>query len=202
MLIAKDITMKFGNKLLFEGFNYEFEKNKIYCILGKSGCGKTTLLRIFAGLQKPTRGLIQLGDTIVDSSDPSIFMMHQQYTNFPWMTCYENIVLPLKITHKHGDMDKKTIISALEAVGLENCIDKYPYELSNGMQQRLALARTMICEPPVILMDEPLSALDPKTRSNMQDLILDFHYRTRNTIIMVTHDHDEARKLSDKIINL
>jgi len=199
MLIAKDITMKY-DRVIFDGFSYVFEDNKIYCILGKSGIGKTTLLRILAGLQKPDRGIVTFNDKKVTKPNLDIFMMHQQYTNFPWKTCYENVIMPLEL--KGIKPDKETVLYALENVGLKEYINKYPYELSNGMQQRLALVRTMMCEPKVILMDEPLSALDPKNRSEMQDLILDFQRTTKNTIIMVTHDPDEARKMNNVIINL
>lgn len=199
MLIAKDITMKY-DRVIFDGFSYTFEDNKIYCILGKSGTGKTTLLRILAGLQKPNRGIVTFDDKKITKPDSNIFMMHQRYTNFPWKTCYENIIMPLEL--KGITPNKETILYALETVGLKEYADKYPHELSNGMQQRLALIRTTMCEPKVILMDEPLSALDPKNRSEMQDLILDFHYKTKNMIIMVTHDPDEARKMNDIIINL
>lgn len=202
MIEVKNIQMKFKNKVVFNDFNYIFQDNNIYVITGTSGIGKTTLLRIISGLQKPDNGKILFNSQEIIKPADKIFMMHQRYTNFPWMTCLDNILIPIKIKN---NITKGHIIKAQELlikVGLKDYINKYPYELSGGMQQRLALARTLMTEPPVILMDEPLSALDPYTRSEMQNLVLDLHYRTKNLIIMITHDMDEAKKMNDVIINL
>lgn len=202
MIEVKNIEMKFGSKTIFQNFNYTFNDNNLYVITGTSGIGKTTLLRIISGLQKPNKGKILLNLQEINKPSNKIFMMHQKYTNFPWMTCLDNILLPIKINNKMNKEDVDKAQNLLNKVGLYEYLNKYPYELSGGMQQRLALARTLMAEPPVILMDEPLSALDPKTRNEMQDLVLEFHNKTQNIIIMITHDMDEAKKMNNFLLKL
>lgn len=187
---------------LLKGFNYQFD-NKIYGILGESGCGKTTLLRTIAGLTKPLSGEVLIdGVRISKPNKNGVYMMHQNYTSFDWLTCLDNILIAKKI---QGGITKEDIDNAkrmLETVKLGKDIDKYPRQLSGGMRQRLALARTLFVNPQIILMDEPLSALDGNTRSEMQDLILNIHKSTNNTILMVTHSVEEANKMCDTIIKL
>lgn len=187
---------------LLKGFNYQFD-NQIYGILGESGCGKTTLLRTVAGLTKPLSGEVIIdGVRISKPNKNGVYMMHQNYTSFDWLTCLDNILIAKKI---QGGVTKEDIYNAkqmLEAVKLSKDADKYPRQLSGGMRQRLALARTLFVNPKIILMDEPLSALDGNTRSEMQDLILNIHKRTNNTILMVTHSTEEANKMCDTIIKL
>lgn len=187
---------------LLKGFNYQFD-NKIYGILGESGCGKTTLLRTIAGLTKPLSGEILVDDVRINKPNKNgIYMMHQNYTSFDWLTCLDNILIAKKI---QGGITKEDVNNAkrmLKAVKLDKDADKYPRQLSGGMRQRLALARTLFVNPKIILMDEPLSALDGNTRSEMQDLILDIHKRTNNTILMVTHSIEEANKMCDTIIKI
>lgn len=187
---------------LLKGFNYQFD-NKIYGILGESGCGKTTLLRTIAGLTKPLSGEVLIdGVRISKPNKNGVYMMHQNYTSFDWLTCLDNILIAKKI---QGGIKKEDVDNAkrmLETVKLGKDIDKYPRQLSGGMRQRLALARTLFVNPQIILMDEPLSALDGNTRSEMQDLILNIHKSTNNTILMVTHSVEEANKMCDTIIKL
>lgn len=128
-------------------------------------------------------------------------MMHQHYSNFLWKTCYDNLMFPLKLNKQDTMETSLNVCSLLEKVGLGECITKYPGELSGGMNQRLAFARTLIMKPKVLLMDEPMSALDENTRKIMQNLLLEMHEETKNTIILITHSKDEAKKLSNNIIN-
>jgi ABC-type nitrate/sulfonate/bicarbonate transport system ATPase subunit len=187
---------------LLKDFSYQFD-NKIYGILGESGCGKSTLLRTVAGLTKPLSGEVLVdGEQINQSNNSGIYMMHQNYTSFDWLTCLDNVLIAKKIQGKVTDEDRDNAKHMLELVKLGEHIDKYPRQLSGGMRQRLALARTLFVNPKVILMDEPLSALDSKTRNEMQDLILNIHKKTGNTILMVTHSLDEANKMCDQIIKL
>lgn len=187
---------------LLKDFNYQFD-NKIYGILGESGCGKSTLLRTIAGLTKPLSGEVLVdGAKISQPNKNGIYMMHQNYTSFDWLTCLDNVLIAKKIQGKITNEDRENAKHMLEIVKLGEHMDKYPRQLSGGMRQRLALARTLFVNPKVILMDEPLSALDGKTRSEMQDLILNIHKKTSNTILMVTHSLDEANKMCDKIIKL
>lgn len=191
------------DKPLLKDFTYEFNPN-IFGILGESGCGKSTLLRTIAGLMYPLSGTIFFdGEPLKKASKNNIYMMHQNYTSFNWMNCIDNVLISKKIQHKK--ITKEDILLAeelLNKVGIYEYKDKYPTQLSGGMRQRLALARTIYVKPSVILMDEPFSALDDKTRANMQNLILDLHRQTKNTIIMVTHSKEEANKMCDKIILL
>lgn len=188
---------------LLKDFSYKFD-SKIYGILGKSGCGKSTLLRTISGLIKPLGGEILINNKPLKRAEKNnIYMMHQNYTSFDWMNCIDNILITKKIQHKK--INKEDIDQAeklLKKVGIYDHKDKFPRQLSGGMRQRLALARTIYVKPDIILMDEPLSALDDITRDTLQNLILDLHKETKNTIIMVTHSKNEAYKMCDEILNL
>ena len=204
MIQLNNITTGYSrDKPLLKSFTYEFD-SKIYGILGESGCGKSTLLRTIAGLMKPLDGTILVDGSPLKRADKNdIYMMHQNYTSFNWLNCIDNVLISKKI--KHQRITKEDINQAeemLNQVGIYKHKDKYPTQLSGGMRQRLALARTIFMKPNVILMDEPLSALDETTRRNMQDLILDLHRETNNTIIMVTHSKEEALKMCSNIITL
>lgn len=183
------------DKPLLNPITATFEDNKVYGILGKSGCGKSTLLRTIAGLNKQMSGSIVKNDASVP------YMMHQRYTNFDWLSCLDNVLIAERKRNGRREL-KGEAIEVLKKVGLGDYLDRYPTELSGGMQQRLALARVLFAKPKVLLMDEPLSALDDATRERMQQLILDCHKETQNTILMVTHSVDEATKMCDHIINL
>jgi len=204
MIRLNDITTGYSrDKPLKSNLSYIFEDNKIYGILGESGCGKSTLLKTIAGLIYPLNGEIFIDDkTLQRASKNDVYMMHQNYTSFDWLTCLDNILIVERINHKRITNEvRENAMKWLERVGLQDYADKYPKQLSGGMRQRLALARTLYMKPSIILMDEPLSALDEKTRTDMQQLILDIHKQTHNTIIMVTHSKDEANKMCDEILN-
>lgn len=183
------------DKPLLNPITATFEDNKVYGILGKSGCGKSTLLRTIAGLNKQMSGSIVKNDASVP------YMMHQRYTNFDWLSCLDNVLIAVRKRKGRREL-KGEAIEVLKKVGLGDYLERYPTELSGGMQQRLALARVLFAKPKVLLIDEPLSALDDATRERMQQLILDCHKETQNTILMVTHSVDEATKMCDHIINL
>lgn len=183
------------NKPLMEPLNVTFEDGRIYGILGKSGCGKSTLLKTIAKMHKPLSGSVQRND------DHQIYMMHQRYTNFNWLTCLDNVLIAERNKRKRKELEP-IAKQVLEQVGLIDYLDRYPTELSGGMQQRLALARVLFVKPRYLLMDEPLSALDDSTRAIMQQLIIDVHKKTNNTVIMVTHSVEEANKMCDQIIKL
>lgn len=188
---------------LLSDFSYEFTSNKIYGILGRSGCGKTTLLRTIVGLIKPLAGSIMIeGKQNLKPQNSGIYMMHQGYTCFDWKTVLGNILIAKQVKSKVTEEDINKAKELLRIVRLEGHEDKYPTQLSGGMRQRLALARTLFMEPKIILMDEPLSALDEDLRKEMQDLLLNSHDRLKNTIIMVTHSKDEANRLCDDVIDL
>lgn len=194
MIALNDLIIGY-EKPLMSPLNMKFEDGKIYGVLGKSGCGKSTLLKTIAKHRKPISG------QVVCSSGKQIYMMHQRYTNFNWLNCIDNVLIAERQKENRKNL-KPMAASILKQVGLEKYLDRYPSELSGGMQQRLALARMLFVMPHYLLMDEPLSALDDSTRFEMQRLIMDMHKSTNNTIIMVTHSEDEARKMCDHIIKL
>lgn len=186
---------------LISNINFRFEDNKIYGILGKSGFGKSTLLKTIAGLQKPLSGGVYIDKNLVENPRTSeAYMMFQNYTCFDWLKCLDNVLIAQKVKGKITEQHIEDATKWLRAVGLGNDLDKYPTQLSGGMKQRLALARTLFMNPKVVLMDEPLSALDEKTRTAMQDLIVEDHKHDKNIIIMITHSHEEAERICDVVI--
>ena len=201
MIKINNLEMKYGSDVIFKNFNHEFKDGTITAIMGPSGKGKTTLIRCIAGLNKPTNGEVLYNDKVIKKPHKDIFMMHQHYTNYPWKTCLENVLFPIAINRKITIQDKTKALALLDLVGLTNAANKFPSELSGGMNQRLAFARLLMAEPKVVLMDEPMSALDKETRQDMQNILLDLNKKTNNTIIMITHDLNEANKLASEIIN-
>jgi ABC-type nitrate/sulfonate/bicarbonate transport system ATPase subunit len=183
------------DKPLTKPMDLKFDDGKIYGILGKSGCGKSTLLKTIASMIKPISG------EVVNQNTNQIYMMHQRYTNFNWLSCLDNVLIAERKKRKRKELRPRAV-DVLNKVGLGEYLDRYPTELSGGMQQRLALARVLFVKPSILLMDEPLSALDDSTRAKMQQLIMDIHKETGNTIIMVTHSIAEAEKMCDQIIKL
>ena len=183
------------DKPLTKPVDLKFDDGKIYGILGKSGCGKSTLLKTIASMIKPISG------EVVNQNTDQIYMMHQRYTNFNWLSCLDNVLIAERKKRKRKEL-RPQAVDVLNKVGLGEYLDRYPTELSGGMQQRLALARVLFVKPSILLMDEPLSALDDSTRAKMQQLIMDIHKETGNTIIMVTHSIAEAEKMCGQIIKL
>ena len=201
MIELKNLTIGYKEPLI-EDINYKFDEMS-YAILGESGCGKTTLLRTICGLQCPISGQVIVDDNVVGDNVPKgMFMMHQHYSNYNWLTCLESVTLSAKISGSVTKNTKEEALAALDAVLLKDKAYIYPYELSGGQKQRLALARTIFMKPKYILMDEPLSALDPVTRKAMQDLIKNFQHENESTILMITHSEEEAERVCHKIIKL
>lgn len=200
MIQLTNLSIGYDHVPIISDLNHTFEDNKIYGILAKSGKGKTTLLKTIAGLLRPVSGTVTIDDVIYKNAGKNpVYMMHQRYANFGWLKCLDNVMIAER---NKKARDKITAQSILDEVGLGEYSDKYPSQLSGGMQQRLALARTLYIKPKYLLMDEPLSALDDKTRAKMQELIVRIHKETGSTIIMVTHSEEEAHKLCDHIITL
>jgi ABC-type nitrate/sulfonate/bicarbonate transport system ATPase subunit len=168
-------------------------------LLGPSGCGKSTLLRMVAGLDHPDSGEILVNGQPVAGPGKDRGMVFQKYTSFPWLTVADNVGYGLKINGVPAAERKQTVDRLLKAVGLTEFADVYPETLSGGMQQRVAIARTLALRPSVILMDEPFGALDAQTRSEMQQLLLQIWDETACTILFVTHDVEEAIYLADRI---
>ena len=204
MIELKNLSVGYEkNNPIIQNINYVFKDNKIYGILGPSGYGKTTLLRTIAGLLRPVSGQVLIdGKPFKNPRENEIYMMFQNYTSFDWVTCIDNVLVAKSIRSGITDKDRQNAKDILESVGLGDKLDWYPRKLSGGQKQRLALARSIFMNPKVILMDEPLSALDTKTRTEMQELILNDHKQDKNIIIMVTHSPEEARRMCDVIIDI
>ena len=205
MIQIKKLTTGYSrDKPLLKDFSLDFKDNRIYGILGESGCGKTTLLKTMAGLIYPLSGEIYVdGSILTKAYKNDIYMMHQNYTCFNWMTCLDNILIIEKINHNKVTNDiKANALHMLERVGLKEYAYKYPMQLSGGMRQRLALARVLYAQPKILLMDEPLSALDEITRKSMQDLIIETQRNNKSTIILVTHSDAEAKRMCHEIIKM
>ena len=192
-------------KKILENLSLEVESGEFVCILGQSGCGKSTLLRLLAGLEKQTEGEMTLDGTPISGASLDRSVVFQDYGLFPWMTAGENIVLALE--QKYPEMSKKERIDRakefLRVVGLEEQVfKKLPRELSGGMKQRCAIARSLSVDPPVLLMDEPFGALDAVTRAKLQDLVLSLwdKDKVKKTVFFVTHDVDEALYLANRIV--
>lgn len=196
------IQKSFDNNKILDDINISIEEKEFITLLGPSGCGKTTLLRSLAGLTKVDSGNIFIDDkdvTYLESKDRKINMIFQQYSLFPTMTVYKNIAFGLKMQK----IDKKEInhrvMSALEMVDLLGSENKYPSQLSGGEQQRVALARAIVTQAKVLLLDEPFSAIDAKLRKSLQIKIKEIHNKLGLTSIFVTHDQEEALRMSDRI---
>ena len=193
-------------KTILDNINLDAEKGEFICILGQSGCGKSTLLRLIAGLEKPVTGSVHIDGEEVAGASLERGVVFQDYGLFPWMTAGKNILLALeqKNPKKKKSELKTIVINKLKDVGLDESVyNKYPRELSGGMQQRCAIAQALSIESPVLLMDEPFGALDAVTRAALQDMIRDLLIgENRKTVFFVTHDVDEALLLGSRIIVL
>jgi ABC-type nitrate/sulfonate/bicarbonate transport system ATPase subunit len=175
---------------------------EIVVFLGPSGCGKSTILKAVAGLLPPTKGEILLDGKRIEGVGADRGMVFQAYTSFAWLTVQQNIEYGLKLKGMPAAERRALADQYLEAVGLKDSARKFPKELSGGMKQRVAIARSLINKPKLLLMDEPFGALDPQTRWGMQGLLLDISRKEDNTILFVTHDVSEAVYLADTVIVL
>ncbi|WP_394706548.1 ABC transporter ATP-binding protein [uncultured Hydrogenophaga sp.] len=174
-------------------------------LIGHSGCGKSTLLNLMAGLTRPTAGVLLCADREIKGPGPERAVVFQNHSLLPWLTCADNVYLAVErvfgATEPKARLRERTA-AALELVGLSHAAAKRPGEISGGMKQRVGIARALSMEPQVLLMDEPFGALDALTRARLQDELLEIVARTRSTVVMVTHDVDEAVLLSDRIVML
>ncbi|MBX9959128.1 MAG: ABC transporter ATP-binding protein [Burkholderiaceae bacterium] len=191
--------------------NLTVAKGEFVALIGHSGCGKSTLLNLIAGLTTPTNGALLCANREIAGPGPERAVVFQNHSLLPWLTCYENVYLAVE--RVFGAASKSTgapaenkaqlkarTEAALALVGLTHAAQKRPGEISGGMKQRVGIARALSMEPQVLLMDEPFGALDALTRAKLQDELLEIVARTKSTVVMVTHDVDEAVLLSDKIV--
>ena len=178
--------------------NLLINDHEIISLVGQSGCGKSTLLRIIGGLEKASTGFIKLNNKIIKKPSSNIGMVFQDPRLMPWLNVYDNI--KLSILNENKKQQKVKISKTLQKVGLENCEKLWPRELSGGMAQRVAIARALVREPKVLLLDEPFSALDSFTKTNLHQHVKELWASLKLTIIMVTHDINEATSMSDRIL--
>ena len=201
--INKSFEGKNKNLSVLENINLTINDGEFICLLGPSGCGKTTLLRLIAGLEHPTSGEIIANGEVVKKPSGDRAVIFQQYSLFPWLTVLQNVTFGLEMTKK-GTKEENVAAAEryLESVGLIDFKDSYPHELSGGMKQRVAIIRSLLNHSPILLMDEPFSAVDMQTRHKLQEQLIGVWKRFDNTIVFVTHDVDEAVYLADKIVIL
>jgi len=179
------------------------DKGEFVTLIGHSGCGKSTLLNLIAGLQKATSGVLLCDNREISAPGPERAVVFQNHSLLPWLTCYENVHLAVERVFGRTETAsglKDRVQDALELVGMDHATHKKPHEISGGMKQRVGIARALAMEPKVLLMDEPFGALDALTRAKLQDELLKIVARTKSTVVMVTHDVDEAVLLSDRIV--
>lgn len=196
VLELTDIHKEYGQRHVLQGVRLKIERGEFVAIIGKSGCGKSTLLRLIAGLEKPTSGTVRQNQQPLQSINASARLMFQNGRFLPWNKVIDNVGIGLKNNWK------VKASQALEAVGLSEFAECYPQQLSGGQKQRVALARALINQPDLLLLDEPLGALDALTRMEMQQLIEDVWQKNNVTCILVTHDVEEAVRLADRVILL
>lgn len=192
-----------GSFKALDGVNLKINKGEFVSLIGHSGCGKSTVLNIVAGLYDATEGGVLLDGKEVRGPGPERAVVFQNHSLLPWLTSYENVELAVKQVFK-GKKSKKEmhdwIMHNLELVHMTHAADKRPSEISGGMKQRVGIARALAMEPSVLLMDEPFGALDALTRAHLQDSLMEIQRDLNNTVIMITHDVDEAVLLSDRIV--
>lgn len=200
--INKSFEGRGKNLSVLEDINLEINDGELICLLGPSGCGKTTLLRLIAGLDQPTSGEIVANGEVVEKPSGDRAVIFQQYSLFPWLTVLQNVTFGLEISGGSKEENIQAAERYLKSVGLLEFKDSYPHELSGGMKQRVAIIRSLLNHSPILLMDEPFSALDMQNRHKLQEQLIGVWKRFENTIVFVTHDVDEAVYLADKIVLL
>ena len=204
-LVIRDLNQSFlkedGSRLVvLDHVSFDVKDMEFVCILGSSGCGKTTLLRMIAGLDTAVSGSIFLDGEEIHGTNPKVGMVFQEYSLFPWRTVIDNIAFGLEMQGVPRAERTRTAERYLNLVNLTQFRDSYPSELSGGMRQRVAVARALALDPVLLLMDEPFGALDAQTRNMLQKELLDIWEETKKTIVFITHSVDEAVYLSDRII--
>ncbi len=193
-----------AEKLAIADVSFDVAKGEFVCVVGPSGAGKTTLLRCFAGLLAPTSGEVRFEGTPLHTVPDRLSVVFQDYSRslFPWLTVNRNVAVPLKVAGVPKQQREARIQEVLHAVGLGDVGRSYPWQLSGGMQQRVAIARALAAEPDLLLMDEPFASVDAQTRFDLEDLILKVRRELEITVVLVTHDIDEAVYLADRVVVL
>jgi NitT/TauT family transport system ATP-binding protein len=203
-IVARDVRKVYrglGREVIaLADINLQVAHGELCCLLGPSGCGKSTLLNAIAGFSSPTAGHVLVDGREVGGPGPERGMVFQEYALFPWMTVAQNVAFGLEIKHQDRATIREKVQELLALFGVEEFHDRFPRDLSGGMRQRVALARVLAIDPPILLMDEPFGALDALTRRNLQDELLRIWSRFRKTIVFVTHNIEEAIYLADRVL--
>jgi nitrate ABC transporter ATP-binding subunit len=206
-LVIKNVKKSFpiadGKEyVVLDGINLTIQQGEFICLIGHSGCGKSTLLNMVSGFSQPTTGSVTLKGQPITKPGPDRMVVFQGYALLPWLTVYQNVYLAVNAVYPNKSKgEKDEIVTAhLKMVGLMEAKDKTPPQVSGGMRQRVAIARALSIRPEVLVLDEPFGALDAITKEELQEELLKIWNNTRNTVLMITHDIDEALFLADKIV--
>lgn len=208
LLKVEQLSKSYGRGQLavaaFRDLSFSVNERELMCIVGPSGCGKTTLLKCLSGLLAPTSGNAVLDGKVISGPPDGLAFVSQDYSRslLPWMTVLQNVVLPLRAKGVDRETRTEKALGVLERVGLGGFSSHFPWQLSGGMQQRVAIARALAFEPRLLLMDEPFAAVDAQSRADLEDLVQEVWAEFQMTILVVTHDIDEAVYLSDRILVL
>ena len=202
-LLVQQLSKQFGEgadrKTVLEGISFRMQSGDFTAIVGSSGSGKSTILRLIAGLDQPSSGRILVDGQEVSGPGPDRGMVFQKYSLYPWLNAAENVAFGMRLQGMKATEIRERTAYFLEVVGLQDAAAKLPRELSGGMQQRVAIARTLATNPSVLLLDEPFGALDLQIRESMQDFLLQLWQRTGLTVLLITHDVEEALVLAQRV---
>ena len=201
---VRDVSMRFDGKTVVDSISFDADEGEFLCIVGPSGCGKTTLLRLLAGLAQPSDGEVSVGGERITAPSLERAIVFQDYGRalLPWRTVTQNVALSLEACGVPASERQARIDQLLRTTGLSNAADKYPNQLSGGMQQRVQIARCLAQQPRLLLMDEPFGALDAITRQHLQDEVTSLAAQAGTTVVFITHDLEEAIYLGDRVIVL
>ncbi|GAE94334.1 ABC transporter [Gracilibacillus boraciitolerans JCM 21714] len=197
--ISKSFDVNGKAEQVLEKVSLSVDRNEVVSLLGESGCGKSTLLNIIGGFEKPSNGTVEIDGNTVTKPSKNCMMLFQNYGLLPWRSVFKNVELGLEGQKLSAKEREERVFHYLNLVGLGDKGQQFPHEMSGGMQQRVAIARALATEPDIILMDEPFAALDTFNRYYLQDELLKIQERSQTTVVLVTHDIDEAIYLSDRI---
>ena len=198
-LIVNNLSKRFGEKLILDHLSFSMKSGDFMALVGSSGSGKSTILRLIAGLDQPSSGSITVDGTSVWGPGPDRGMVFQKYSLYPWLTAADNVAFGMRLQGTSSADVRDRTAYFLEVVGLQDAATKLPRELSGGMQQRVAIARALATNPSVLLLDEPFGALDLQIRETMQDFLLQLWQRTGLTVLLITHDVEEALVLAQRV---
>ena len=198
-LIVNNLSKRFGEKLILDRLSLSMQSGEFMALVGSSGSGKSTILRLIAGLEHPSSGSISVDGKPVSSPGPDRGMVFQKYSLYPWLNAAENVAFGMRLQRMKPTEIRERTAYFLEVVGLSEAADKLPRELSGGMQQRVAIARALATNPSILLLDEPFGALDLQIRESMQDFLLKLWQRTGLTVLLITHDVEEALVLAQRV---